>query len=137
MDQCGALAVSYEKDVALSAETPSAAASCMKRVYRDKKASAQWSAAPGTKGGGRPADKLRVNCLFYSSCGLNGISFVRACGGSFRTVVFDALGGKRVGCVLGQPTRRRPVLPGPAPPRRPALRRPAHSARAMRGFWIP
>ena len=40
------------------------------------------------------------------------------------TVVLDALGGKQDGCVLGEPTRRRPVLPSPAPPRRPALRRP-------------
>ena len=37
---------------------------------------------------------------------------------SFRTCVFDALGGKRDGCLLGEPTRRRPVLPGPARPRR-------------------
>ena len=83
---------------------------------------------PGTKSGRRPADKPlyqpRVNRLFLSSCGLNRISFVRACEESFRTVVFDALGGERVGCVLGKPTRRRLVLPGPAPPRRPALRCP-------------
>ena len=40
---------------------------------------------------------------------------VRACEETFRTIVFDALGGKRDECVLGEPTRRRPVLPGPAP----------------------
>ena len=38
--------------------------------------------------------------------------------------LFRCSGGKRDGCVLGGPTRRRPVLPGRAPPRRPALRRP-------------
>ena len=55
-------------------------------------------------------------------------SFVRASEESLRTVVYDALealGGKRDGCRLGEPTRRRPVLPGPAPPRRPAVRCPA------------
>ena len=82
----------------------------------------------GTKSGRRPAGKPRmkprVNRLFCSSCGLHGISFVRACKGMFKTVVSDALGGKRVNCVLGKQTRRRPVLPSPAPPRRPTLRRP-------------
>ena len=33
-------------------------------------------------------------------------------------------GGKRDGCLLGEPTRRRPVLPGPAPPPRRAPPRP-------------
>ena len=55
--------------------------------------------------------------------GLSRIFFVRASEGAFRTTVFDALRGKRGGCVLGGPTRRRPLLPGPAPPRRPALGR--------------
>ena len=43
-------------------------------------------------------------------------------------VFFDALGGKRdgcIGCILGEPTRRRPVLLVAALPRRPAVRRPA------------
>ena len=35
------------------------------------------------------------------------------------------LEGTRDGCLLGEPTRRRPVLPGPTPPRRPAACRPA------------
>ena len=42
------------------------------------------------------------------------------------TVVFDALEtleGKRDGCLLGEPTCRRPVLPGPALPRGLAVRR--------------
>ena len=42
-----------------------------------------------------------------------------------RSVVFDGLEGKRVGCILGEPTRRRPVLPVLAQARRPAVRRPA------------
>ena len=60
-----------------------------------------------------------------------GFSFARASEESSRTVVcfpfdaLEALRGKRDGCFLGEPTRRRPVLPGPAPPRRPATRRPA------------
>ena len=41
-----------------------------------------------------------------------------------RKCVFDALEGTRDGCFLGEPIRRRPVLPGPAPPRCPAMRRP-------------
>ena len=52
------------------------------------------------------------------------ISLVRAFEESFKTVVCDALASARVGCLLGEPIRRRPVLPGPAPPRRPAVRRP-------------
>ena len=39
------------------------------------------------------------------------------------TGVFDVLEGTRDGCFLGEPIRRRPVLPGLAP-RRPAVRRP-------------
>ena len=39
-------------------------------------------------------------------------------------VFLDRLEGKRDGCLLGEPTRRRPVLPVPAPPRRGAVRRP-------------
>ena len=42
-----------------------------------------------------------------------------------QTVVFDAQEGKRDGCPLVEPTRRRPVLPGPAPPRRLVVCRPA------------
>ena len=38
--------------------------------------------------------------------------------------VFYSQGGKREGCLLAGSTRRRPVLPSPAPPRRPAVRRP-------------
>ena len=38
--------------------------------------------------------------------------------------VYDTLEGKREGCALARSTRRRPVLPSPAPPRRPAVRRP-------------
>ena len=38
--------------------------------------------------------------------------------------VFDILEIIRDGCILGEPIHQRPVLPGPAPPRRPAVRRP-------------
>ena len=80
---------------------------------------------PGARRGRRLADKPLIN-RGSNACfvlGLHRKSFVRACGASFRTVVFYALGGKRVTCVLGKPTRWRPVLPAPALPR-PALRRP-------------
>ena len=59
--------------------------------------------------------------------GLHGVSFVRASEETFGTVVLDALealGGKGNGCLLGEPTCRRPVLPGHALPR-PAVHRPA------------
>ena len=70
-----------------------------------------------TKSGCRPADKLLINRLLCSPISLHGISLFRASGQSSRTVVFDALGGTRAGCFLGGPTRRRPVLLRPAPPR--------------------
>ena len=38
--------------------------------------------------------------------------------------VLDSLEGKREGCLRAGSTQRRPVLPSPAPPRRPAVRRP-------------
>ena len=38
--------------------------------------------------------------------------------------MFDALEGTGDACPLGEPVRRRPVLPDPALPRRPAVRRP-------------
>ena len=50
------------------------------------------------------------------------ILIVRDSEDSFRTGVFDALEGTRVGCLLGESIRRRFVLLGPAPPRRPAVR---------------
>ena len=62
--------------------------------------------------------------MFCSSAGLHRISFVRASENSFRTVVDDAPEGNRDGCLLGEPTRRRPVLPRTAPPLRRAPPRP-------------
>ena len=59
-----------------------------------------------------------------SSTGLRSISLVHAPEESFRTGVFDALEGTRDGCLLGEPICRRPILLGPAPPRRPSVRRP-------------
>ena len=96
---------------------------CMKRVCRVRQAPST-SQRPGTKSLFRPTDKPCVNRPLCSPIGLHMVSLVRASGGSFRTVVYDALGWGRVGCLLGEPIRRRPVLPGPAPPRRPAVRRP-------------
>ena len=72
---------------------------------------------------GTIAGQPRVNRSFRSSIGLHRISFVRASEETSRTV-FGSLEGKREGCLLAGSTRRRPVLPSPAPPRRPAVRRP-------------
>ena len=82
---------------------------------------------PGTKSGFRPAHKPRSIAsqpLVCFSIGLHRVSFVRASRDTPRRVFFDRLGGNRGGCLLGEPARRRPVLPVPAPPRRPAVRRP-------------
>ena len=57
--------------------------------------------------------------MFCSSIRLHRVSEE-----SFNIGVFDALEGTKDSCLLGEPIRRRPVLPGPAPPRRPAVRRP-------------
>ena len=71
----------------------------MKRVYRDKKASIQWSAARNEEAS-RPADKPLVKRGFCYSIGLYRISLVRASEESFRSDAFGAC----------------PVLPDPAPP---------------------
>ena len=80
---------------------------------------------PRTKSARGPADKPLVNRWLCSPIGLNRNSFVRASRDKPRSVFFDGLQGKREGCLLVEPTRWRPVLPVPAPPRRPAVRRPA------------
>ena len=46
-------------------------------------------------------------------------SFVRASGESPRSAYDNYLEDKRDGCFLGKPTRRRPDMPAPAPPRHP------------------
>ena len=76
-----------------------------------------------------------VNRLSCSSIGLHRISFVRASGGSFKTVVYDAPGGTRDGFLLGEPTRLRPVLPHRCPAAPPCAA-PPRPARGMSGFWI-
>ena len=57
-----------------------------------------------------------------SPIGLTRVSLVRASGKTFRRRVFDALGGTRDACLLGELFCRRPVLLGPAPPPRRAPR---------------
>ena len=51
----------------------------------------------------------------------DSISIVRASDRTFRVGVFDTLEGTMVGCLLGEPIIRCPVLPGPATPRRLAV----------------
>ena len=74
----------------------------------------------------RPA-LIRPWCVrVLDSTGLHRISFARVSEESFRTFVFDSLDvlvTKKDGCLLGEPSRRRPVLPGPALPRRLAVQR--------------
>ena len=53
---------------------------------------------------------------------LHRISLVRASGRTFRRFVFDALGGTRASCLLGEQFCWHPVLPDPAPPPRCAPR---------------
>ena len=60
---------------------------------------------------------------FVPAFGLHKISLVRASGETFRRRFFDALGGTRVACLLGELFCRRSILPGPAPPPRRAPRR--------------
>ena len=94
-----------------------------KKGLRRQKASAHWSATR-KKSASRPVDKPRMNRLstadFVPAFGLYRISLVRASGGTFKRPVFDALGGPRVACLLGELfCWHHPVLPDPArPPRR-------------------
>ena len=93
------------------------------RVYRDKRASVYLSAARNKErfsSRGVTAYEPVVNRSLCSSIGLNRILFVRASGERFWRRVFDALGGTRDACFLGELFCRRPVLPGLA--RRPAVR---------------
>ena len=120
---------------------------CMNKVYKDKigggllvSSQGRRAAVVSRKNRLSTADKARVNRGFCFSIGLHRISFFRASeyvGG--QTVVFDAPEGKRGGCFLGEPTRRRrPVLPGSAPRPRPAALPcdgPPRPARGMSGFW--
>ena len=72
-------------------------------------------------------NRLSTGCQPRALCspiGLHRISLVRPSEESFRTGLSDALEGTRGGRHLGDPIRRRPILPGPAPPRRPAVRLP-------------
>ena len=110
---------------------------CMRKVVTRTKKRRSTREQPGTKSGRRPAHKPGVKCSLCSSIGLQKISFVRASDETFRTVVYDALGGKREGYFLGGPTRRRPVLPRPASPRPavPPCAAPPRHARGMSRFW--
>ena len=66
----------------------------------------------------RSAVRLDPTRLWYVRVRIRqeGFPFIRV---SEETFIFDALGGKRDGCVPGGgPTRRRRVLTGPAPPSR-------------------
>ena len=78
------------------------------------------------------------NRTVCSPIGLHCISFVRASGETFTTVVFDALEaleGKMNGCIMGTPSCRRPVLNRPAPPPRRAPPSPDPPV-VCPGFWL-
>ena len=90
---------------------------CMKRVYRDKKASVIVQ-QPGRTSASRPVDEPVVNRGFCSSIGLHRISLVRASGESLRRRIFDALEGTREARPQSEQFCWHPVLPDPAPPLR-------------------
>ena len=91
---------------------------------------------PETKSGRRPADKPVVNQTFCFSTGFSKNSFVRTSEKTFKTVVFDALKGKRDGRLLSEPIRRRSVLLRLFSPSRPSCAVPPLLARDMFGFGI-
>ena len=93
---------------------------CMKR-FTETKRRRSTGQQPGTKSASRPAVKPRFNRGFRSSIALHRISLVGA-SWEMRRCVFDAFGGTREVCFLGEEFCWHPVLPDPAPPLRRALR---------------
>ena len=84
------------------------------------------------------ADKPQVNRWFCSSINLHGLSCVCASGESFRTVVFDALGGGQEGRLFPGRTDLPIGVPSyPAPPRpaAPPCAVPPRPARGMFQDW--
>ena len=81
-------------------------------------------APPGHPAARRPAPTRPWYVRVLDSTGLHRISLACAFEDTFRTAVLDALEGAKDSCLLGEPTRRHPVLPGSAPPRCPAVGRP-------------
>ena len=101
------------------------------KFLNNRQTSVHWSSSRGYTG-----HQPRINRPLCSSIGLHGISFVRASEETFRTVVLDAMGRKRDGCILGDRTHRHPALPCPAPPAAPPCAAPSRPARGMSGFWV-
>ena len=109
---------------------------CMKRVYKDNKASVHWSAAR-KKSASRSAVKPLVNRSLCSFVGLHRISLVRASGLCFWRVVQETclrclgryegrLSPGRTVLSASRPARPRPATP-PCAATRPA--------RGMSRFW--
>ena len=97
----------------------------MKMVYRDKKASVQWSTArikERFSSGDKPDINRSSTADFVPAFGLHRFSLVRASGETFRRRAFDALGGTREDCLLGEQFCRHPFLTNPAPSPRRVLR---------------
>ena len=96
------------------------------KIYSDRKTSVHWS---GARNEDRSASRLwityqaQVNRLFHLPIDSHRILFVCASDKTSRTILFDALGSKRECCILGESISRHSFLPGPASPRRRALRR--------------
>ena len=87
---------------------------------------------PGTKSGRRPAGKPWAHRLSTARCvppsvytGFRLLVLPERRSGKLLSMPWKPWGGNRVGYFLGERTRRRPVLPGLARPRRPAVRPPA------------
>ena len=84
--------------------------------FSDTKRRRSTGQQPGTKSASSPAVKPDMNRLstadFVLAFGLNGISLVRASGGTFRRRVFEALGGasRRMRPICSSGSSRRVLL---------------------------
>ena len=96
----------------------------MKRVYKDKSASVEWSAARNKERSSSRKQTAGQPFVVFPHRFYMGFIF-RSPEESFTIVVHDALKGKRVRRLLGEPARRCSVLPRPGPSCRPAVRGPA------------
>ena len=114
----------------------------MKKVYKDNRRR-YIGQQPGTKSACGPADepldnRLSSTVVFLHRFYIGFPLFVlpsKHPGGHSSIGRRASSGGKR-GCFpLGEQSRRRPVLPVAARPRRPAVSRPIPTARGLSGFW--
>ena len=92
------------------------------RVYRNKKGVCPLVGSHERRALLVPVINRLSTADFVPAFGLHRILLVRASGETFKRFVFDALGGTRDACLLGELFCRGPVLTDPAPPPRRAPR---------------